>query len=363
MDSSRQRQGNRSMTEPERPVRGSSRNTAKRKRRRKHPVRRFILLLLLLVVVLFAGAAAYLISSLSSIENHELTDITLGGEDDTNMQQYTNIAIFGVDSRANDLKENTRSDSIMIASINNKTHDVKLVSVYRDTYVQIEGHGCTKANHAYAYGGPDLAVNTLNINFDLNIQDFVTVNFSALTNVIDKLGGITLDIQKDELKWVNAYGKDVAKINGQKYTKIKKAGKQTVTGVQATGYCRVRYTKGGDFTRAQRQRTVLQAIFTKVKSTSPTTLLSVMDEIFPQIYTSLSTNDMLSLIKYLPFYEIKEQKGFPYKQNCHKGADGIYYDFPDTLVSNVRKLHKELFGTEDYTPSKTVKKISKKTSG
>lgn len=339
------------------------RQTKKNKRRRKHPVRRFVLLLLLLVVVLIAGGTTYLVSSLSKIENHELKNVTLGGENDSNMKNFTNIAIFGVDSRANALKENTRSDSIMIASIDKKSHDVKLVSVYRDTYVQIKGHGCTKANHAYAYGGPDLAVNTLNTNFDLDIQDFVTVNFSALTNVIDKLGGITLDINKEELKWVNAYGRDVAKINGQKYTKIKKTGRQTVTGVQATGYCRVRYTKGGDFTRAERQRTVLQAIFTKAKSTSPLTLFSVMDEILPQIYTSLSTDDMLALIKYLPFYEIKEQKGFPYKQNCHRGSDGIYYDFPDTLVSNVTKLHEELFGTKDYEPGKTVKKISKKTSG
>ena len=267
-----------------------------------------------------------------------------------------------MDSRANDLRKNTRSDSIIVASINNKTHDVKLVSIYRDTYVKIHDHGCTKINHAYAYGGPDLAVNTLNKNFDLNIKDFVTVNFSALTNVIDELGGVELTIKKEELKWVNAYGHDVAKINGQKYTKIKHPGKQTVTGVQATGYCRVRYTKGGDFTRAERQRTVLQAIFAKAKKSSPTALISAMNKIFPQIYTSLSTSDILSLMKYLPFYEIGDQQGFPYKLSCHRGRDGIYYDFPTTLVSNVKKLHKELFGTDNYEPSKLVHTISKETS-
>ena len=279
----------------------------RRNKKRRHPIRRFLLCLLLIVALCVGGIFVYLVKSLNTIENHPLSDVTLCGEQDANIKNYTNIALFGVDSRANDLRKNTRSDSIIVASINNKTHDVKLVSIYRDTYVKIHDHGCTKVNHAYAYGGPDLAVNTLNKNFDLNIKDFVTVNFSALTNVIDELGGVELTIKKEELKWVNAYGHDVAKINGQKYTKIKHPGKQTVTGVQATGYCRVRYTKGGDFTRAERQRTVLQAIFAKAKKSSPTALISAMNKIFPQIYTSLSTSDILSLMKYLPFYEIGDQ--------------------------------------------------------
>ena len=298
----------------------------RRNKKRRHPIRRFLLCLLLIVALCVGGIFVYLVKSLNTIENHPLSDVTLCGEQDANIKNYTNIALFGVDSRANDLRKNTRSDSIIVASINNKTHDVKLVSIYRDTYVKIHDHGCTKVNHAYAYGGPDLAVNTLNKNFDLNIKDFVTVNFSALTNVIDELGGVELTIKKEELKWVNAYGHDVAKINGQKYTKIKHPGKQTVTGVQATGYCRVRYTKGGDFTRAERQRTVLQAIFAKAKKSSPTALISAMNKIFPQIYTSLSTSDILSLMKYLPFYEIGDQQGFPYKLSCHRGRDGIYYD-------------------------------------
>lgn len=285
----------------------------RRNKKRRHPIRRFLLCLLLIVALCVGVIFVYLVKSLNTIENHPLSDVTLCGEQDANIKNYTNIALFGVDSRANDLRKNTRSDSIIVASINNKTHDVKLVSIYRDTYVKIHDHGCTKINHAYAYGGPDLAVNTLNKNFDLNIKDFVTVNFSALTNVIDELGGVELTIKKEELKWVNAYGHDVAKINGQKYTKIKHPGKQTVTGVQATGYCRVRYTKGGDFTRAERQRTVLQAIFAKAKKSSPTALISAMNKIFPQIYTSLSTSDILSLMKYLPFYEIGDQQGFLYQ--------------------------------------------------
>lgn len=162
----------------------------RRNKKRRHPIRRFLLCLLLIVALCVGGIFVYLVKSLNTIENHPLSDVTLCGEQDANIKNYTNIALFGVDSRANDLRKNTRSDSIIVASINNKTHDVKLVSIYRDTYVKIHDHGCTKVNHAYAYGGPDLAVNTLNKNFDLNIKDFVTVNFSALTNVIDELGGV-----------------------------------------------------------------------------------------------------------------------------------------------------------------------------
>ena len=314
-----------------------------------------VLLLLVLIAVL---AVLYLVTKLDDIENHELENIAVNTFSDANMDGYRQIAIFGVDSRANELTKNTRSDSIMVANINKKTHDVQIISVYRDTYVQIKDHGYTKVNHAYAYGGPDLAVNTLNTNFDLNIRDFVTINFSALSHVIDALGGIELDITKEERKWVNAYAKDVAKINGEKYQRIKKPGKQTVTGVQATAYCRVRKTKGGDYTRAGRQRTVLNAIFEKAKHSNPVALVDIMNEMFPQIYTSLTTSEILNLAKYMPFYEISGQEGFPYEQESHRASDGIYYDFPVTLHENVVELHEKFFGTKDFEPSKTVEKIS-----
>ncbi|MBO5484695.1 MAG: LCP family protein [Lachnospiraceae bacterium] len=326
---------------------------------KKHRTSRLLIRIFLLILMLLLIAGLYLLSRLDNIQNHALKNVAVNEIKDDNINDYTNIAIYGVDSRANDLKKNTRSDSIIVASIHKKTHNVILTSIYRDTYVRIEDHGFDKINHAYAFGGPDLAVNTINTNFDLNIQDFITVNFSALSNVIDGLGGITLNIHKDELKWVNAYARDVAKINGMEFTKIKKPGKQTVSGVQATGYCRVRYTAGGDFTRAKRQRKVLEAIFAKAKKTNPVTLLRVMDDVLPQIYTSMTTSDILNMAVYLPFYNITSQKGFPYDMDCHRASNGIYYDFPTTLSSNVTKLHKKLFGTKDYKPSETVLEINR----
>lgn len=324
---------------------------------RKRGTLKLIMYIVLLALMLTMIVGLYLISKLEDIETHPLEQVIVNDIQDKNMEDYTNIMIYGVDSRENDLRENTRSDSIMLASINNKNHKITLTSIYRDTYVRIDGHGMTKINHAYSYGGPDLSVNTINQNFDLNVSDFITVNFSALSNVIDALGGITLNIQKKELKWVNAYARDVAKINGSEFQKIKKPGKQTVTGVQATGYCRVRYTAGGDFTRAGRQRKVLKAIIAKAKKSNPVALYRVMNKMLPQIYTSLSTADILQLAMYLPFYDIANSRGFPYKMDCRRASDGIYYDFPDTLSINVAKLHKKLFGTENYQPSKTVSEI------
>ncbi len=326
-------------------------------RKKRYSIIRIFLWILLLFLLLLSLGILFLVSRLETIENHPLESVAVNQFTDENIGDYINIALFGVDSQQNDLQENTRSDSMIIASVNRKTHKVTLTSLYRDTYVEIEGHGMTKLNHAYAFGGPELAVNTINTNFDLNIQDFVTVNFMALANTIDALGGIRINITEEELDWVNAYSKDVARINGTKFKKIKRAGKQKLNGTQATGYCRVRYTSGGDFTRAKRQRRVIMAIFRKAKKADPFTLLEVMNTIFPQIYTSLSTKDMLALAKYLPWYEIENQKGFPYELDCHRAGDGIYYDFPVTLTTNVQKLHKKLFGTKNYQPSQKVSEI------
>lgn len=328
------------------------------KKRKSLRTVRLVIYIVLLLVMLMLIAGLFFLSKLEEIQTHPLTQVTVNDIQDQNIDDYTNIMIYGVDSRANDLVENTRSDSIILATINNKNHKVTLTSIYRDTYVQIDGHGMTKINHAYAYGGPDLSVNTINQNFDLDVEDFITVNFSALANVIDDLGGITLKITKAERKWVNAYARDVARINGTEFTKIEKPGKQTVTGVQAVGYCRVRYTAGGDFTRAKRQRKVIQAIFDKAKKTNPIKLYQVMEDMLPQIYTSLSTADILGLAARLPLYDISNSKGFPYDLEGKRASDGIYYEFPSTLSGNVRKLHKKLFGTKNYHPSDKVQEIN-----
>lgn len=328
------------------------------KKRMKKRIRKIILLELVILCLFIPFIFIYL--QLNKIENYEINpaDIDINEFHDPNIKEYQNIVVYGVDSRANDLKKNTRSDSIMIISIHKKSKKIKIASVYRDSYLYIDpSHGKTKINHAYAYGGPTLSMSTLNRNLDLNITDFVTVNFSALTNVIDLLGGIELDITETELDWVNKYTKDVAGINKTKATYLKHAGKQTVTGTQATAYCRVRYTKGGDFTRAERQRTVIGQILKKMKSTSIPTLLSIYNEIAPQIYTSFSKNDILLLATGIFSYNIEDTTGFPFEHSEQRinSADVVV---PTTLSSNVIQLHEYLFETSNYEPSETVKGYS-----
>lgn len=329
-----------------------AKNTKKKQEQKK---KRHLLYIVEAILLLILVPAAFLYYKLGQIPTYDMDDSVIEENqyNEPNMANYTNIALFGVDSRANELTEKTRTDCIIIASINNKTKEVKLASLYRDTYVYIKDHGYTKLNHAYAYGGPELALSTINKNFDLNVHDFVTINFSALSNVIDALGGVDIEITKEELDYVNAYARDVAKINGTTVEKIKSPGLQTLSGTQATGYCRVRYTAGGDFTRAQRQRTVVQQIVKKAKSSNPVTLYKIMNEILPQIYTSLDTNEILKLASGALSYDIADNFGFPFETETPT-INGAAVVTAKTLSSNVSELHEKLFKTTGYTPSSTV---------
>ena len=331
----------------------------KRVKRYKRIKRLFFTLIAFLVLLVIGGV--FLFFHILKINSYELNHdkLYMNTVNDSNMDHYQNIAIFGVDSQENDLEHNTRTDCIIIASINKRTKDVSLVSIYRDTYVYREDNGYGKINAAYAYGGPELAISTINQNFDLNVTDFVTVNFSALTNIIDALDGVEIDIQSDELKEVNKYTNSINKINGTNSPGLTKAGLQTLNGTQATAYCRVRYTSGNDYRRTERQRTVLYAIFDKVKSSNPFTLYQVANEILPQIYTSLSSSDILSMGLSALFYNVKQDTGFPFDQT-NGSRNGASVILPTTLSSNVTKLHEYLFGTENYIPSDMVQAITNK---
>lgn len=326
------------------------------KQRRKAGKILLIIEIILILVAIFIAVIAVVFGKLKSTEWDD-SGIYMNEINDPCIDDYTNIALFGVDSRENDLTKNTRSDSIIIASINNRSKKIKLVSIYRDTYVYIPDHGYTKINHAYAYGGPKLAVETINRNFDLDIHDFVTVNFAALTDAVDALGGITIDITKEELDYVNRYAKDVANINNKEWTKIKKPGRQTLTGVQATGYSRVRYTKGGDFTRANRQRTVIEAMLTKAKHSNPVKIVKAANTILPRICTGMKGSEFTKLALFFPFYSIEDQSGFPFN-NSVMTINKASVVVSTSLSSNVAELHNYLFGTKDYEPSQTVKDIS-----
>lgn len=314
------------------------------------------LLLLTLVVTLWIN------NMLSKVNRVDIDEDALAESKnefvDDNIEGYWNIAIFGVDSRTNDLLKNTRSDSIIIASMDKKTKDVKLVSVYRDTFADIDGVGYAKINAAYASGGPQLAISTLNRMLDLDIEDFVTVNFSAVTQLVNLIDGVEITIEEDEIDALNKNIKDCNKLNKTKSPLIKKAGVYTLDGTQALAYSRIRKTSGSDYRRTQRQRTVLMSVLKKAKSSSLTTLNSIIDTMLPQIATDLTTSDILSLTMDVFSCDIVEDSGFPFDK---KGANikGASVVVADDLEQNVIKLHQMLFTSEEYTPSATVKKISK----
>ncbi len=273
---------------------------------------------------------------------------------------YRNIALFGVDARDNELGRGTRSDTIIIASINQDTHEVKLVSVYRDTYLNLGNDSYNKCNGAYAKGGPEQAITMLNINLDLDITDYVTVGFSGLIDAIDCLGGIDMEITESEINHLNNYQLCMAEEMGVDYTPVTKPGLQTLNGMQATAYCRIRYTKGDDFRRAERQRDVLGAMMLKAKDASLTTLRDVVTAVLPNVNTSLNVNEVISVLGTLAEYNVVASEGFPFESERTNATIGSKGDciIPMTLEENVVMLHELLFEEKNYTPSRQVNIMS-----
>lgn len=328
---------------------------ARIKKKKKNRLIAILFAELVIILLLFIGVKIY--DTMNKIQYDNSQDANIKQNENVELNGYRNIVMFGVDSRANALKQSTHSDTIIVASINNKTKDVKLASIYRDTYVNIPEKGYNKINAAYFKGGYSLALSTINTNFDLNVKEYVTVNFQALVNVIDLLGGISLDIEENELKYLNGYVRSLNKINGTNVPGLSSAGTQVVNGTQATAYARIRYTNGGDFKRAERQRIVVSKIFEKVKTSDLKTINKIVDEIFPQVYTNLKSSELLGLAKDVLSYNIIDQTGFPFEKDAHTYKK-VSYVFPIDLSANVTKLHEFLFGEVGYIPTSTVQEYS-----
>lgn len=307
-----------------------------------------------LLLLLLAGILIYnkIYKTIDEIPRYDEEDEEITKNEGVEIEGYTNIVIFGVDTRDNSLKRGN-TDTIMVVSIDNKSKDIKLVSIYRDTYVDIPDIGYRKINAAYANGGYSLAINTINQNFDLDIEKYVTVNFKAVVDAIDELGGITLDIKENELKTLNGYVRELNRINDTDVPGLKSAGIQTVNGTQATAYARIRYTAGGDFKRTERQRIVISKIFEKVKESDLKTINSLIDKLLPQVYTNMSNKEILGLAKDVFSYDIVDQTGFPFEKEA-KNYKKVSYVFPINLADNVVALHKLLFGNDGYVPSAKV---------
>ena len=299
--------------------------------------------------------------------NQEVQD-SIDSQEST-LTGYTTYALFGIDHRdKNTALGGENSDTIIIASVNNDTKDVKLVSVYRDTILNLGNDTYSKANAAYAYGEAEQAITMLNTNLDLNISEYATVNFNALTTIIDDLGGLDMDMSYAEIVHMNNYCVETSEETGKDYTPIELPDRPDdieavqyhyhLNGVQATSYCRIRYTASLDMGRTERQRRVIQMIVSKAKSAGLGKIFKIMDDVFPMVTTSMTKDEILQLLPTLIGYSVDDTTGFPtsYKFSNVKGSIIV----PTTLETNVIELHKFLYGDEAYTPSATVKANSEK---
>lgn len=325
-----------------------------------------VMLIILLILVILLGIAAgigvwYVNDKLGKVNYVDISsdDIEVTEGIDEKMNGYRTIAIFGVDSRSNELVKGTRSDCIILATIDEKTKEVKLTSVYRDTYLEITGRDLDKVTHAYAYGGAAMSMSTLNTNLDLNITEFVTVNFESVVDIVNAVGGVSINITSEELKYINSYIDEVNKVTNNSASHVTKAGTQNLNGVQALAYGRIRYTAGGDYKRTERMRDVMMAVVNKAKKMSVGQLNSLADTLLPKVYTNINSGEIISLIPQLASYKIVDSTGWPYDT---KGAtiNGVWYGPPITLESNVKELHEKVYGQTDYQVSDKVKEISNK---
>lgn len=301
-----------------------------------------------------------LASKMNKLKSVKLNTDKLNISDEVQHEEgYTNVALFGLDSRENDLGKGNRSDTIMIASLNNDTKEVKLVSIYRDTLLELDDGSYNKANAAYAFGGPEGAVSLINRNLDMNIEKYVTVNFNALVDVIDAVGGLDLELTHDEVVHMNNYCVETSKVTGKSYEKIEPEveGTYHLNGVQAVSYSRIRYTAGGDFKRAERQRLVLQKIADKVQNMSVGTVNKIIDSVFPQISTNFTLAEMIGYAKNLTIYKLGDSIGFPTDNTTDMLNEVGSVVIPDTLSSNVMEVHKFLFGNDGYTVSSTITSV------
>lgn len=334
---------------------------SKKHKRAKH---KFIALIIEFVILLILAVVLFLVTKLTKIQTDSLNpdNITIndGLSDETidTLSDYQTIALFGLDNRANGSLSKGRSDVIMLANINRKTHEIKLVSIYRDTYLDTGNNVYEKCNAAYARGGPERALSMLNSQLDLAITDYVTVDFNAIIECIDLLGGVEMTITDDEASYLIGYIRELNELTGNTSTCPTSGGTYTLDGVQATAFARIRFGGGDDYKRTERQRDVLAAMAAKAKQSDLKTLNRLINQVFGDIQTSFSSTELLALAADIFKYELGDTIGFPFQKISHRYQKEGDVVIPCDLSSNVSQLHEFLFGTTGYTPSDTVQEHS-----
>ena len=350
---------------PSQGTQGKKQSAREREKKKRGKIILFIVEIFILLIMVAVLYAVLKVEKVGKVDLNEeklvINEEVKERAETTKMKGYRHIALFGVDSTTGALAKNTRSDTIIIASINLDTGDCKLVSVYRDTYLNLSNDTYNKCNAAYMKGGPEMAINMLNMNLDMNITDFITVGFAGLADTIDALGGVMIDVDEAEINHLNSYQFTMAEDLKRPYKEVTSTGYQLLTGLQATAYCRIRYTAGDDFKRTERQREVIMAMADKAKTASVSTLNQIASDVFNEIYTSLDLTEIVELLGGISEYNIVDQAGFPYEEYRTTGTIGSKGScvIPVDLKESVEWLHKFLFD-EDYTASGEVQSYSEK---
>lgn len=332
-----------------------------RKRRKQRRRRRAIVIVIEVILLIVLSITAFAVSKLTKMQKVSFNSQDIKINDSVLKKDgYTTVALFGTDSREEDLGKGTRTDTMMVATINNKTKEIRIASIYRDTLLEQTDGTFNKANSAYFTGGPKGAINMLNKNLDLDIEDYVTVDFKAMADVIDLIGGVKIKLTDAEANMLNEYLGETAQVAGKEAKEISGGGVHKLDGSQAVTYARLRKLEGGDYKRTERQRTVIKAIFAKASKMDITTINKIIDKVFPQISTSFDISEILGLATGVTQYKLGDNTGFPFEK-----TDGIMYeDCGDCVVAlglkeNVEELHKFLYPDEETsTISATVQEIS-----
>ena len=274
------------------------------------------------------------------------------------MEGYWTVAVFGVDSREGTLGKETRSDMQMVFNVNLETGEIRVVSIYRDTFLKLNQKGrYGKINDAYFLGGPGQAVDALTENLDLSIDDYASFSWKSVADAINILGGIDVDISHEEFRLINGFITETVESTGVGSHHLKKEGLNHLDGVQAVAYARLR-KMDTDFKRTERQREVVDLVLQKARKADLGTLNRLVTTVLPQTSTSIGLKDLFPLVKNINQFHLSGTEGFPskLKDAVIKKQDCVV---PVDLDTNVKHLHQFLFDEEDYEPSETVKEISR----
>ncbi len=289
-----------------------------------------------------------------------MTNENLDTETQEKLGGYWTIAVFGVDSRNGKLGKENNADVQMLCSINRDTGEVRLVSLYRDTFLMNDtaNSGYGKLNQSYFLQGPSGNISAINTNLDMKVEDFVSFNWNSAADAINLLGGVDIELSKAEFYYINAFITETVNITGIPSTHLEGPGMQHLDGVQAVAYMRLRQMDT-DFKRTERQRSVIEQVFDNARKADISTLIQVFHTVAPQIMTSISEEEFMDIAYNIKNYHINGTAGFPFEQTTASLGKAGSVVIPGTLESNVEELHRFLYDDDAYTCSGQVRDISR----